>query len=365
VNGSGRPIVLQMLPLPDPVGERLLAEHVELRTVSRPDAETVLTEGQGAVVLIARSGVMTVDRAVYDGIPSLAIVSSTGSGADCFDVPAATERGIPVLHNPGLAPGAVAEYVLGAMVVLTRRLLTATAFLRGGGDWSRRLSQDEADLRAGVPPRGRELADLTLGVLGFGHIGRDVARRARAAFDMDVLAYDPVVDAATITSTGVRAAARFEDLLAEADIVTLHVPLAAATHHLLDAAAFALMKPGALVINAARGPIVDEAALLAALTSGHLGGAAIDVFDPEPPAPGNPLLNCENVLATPHIAGATSNALQRLSQGAATAVLGALRGERPPRMVADVWPPARLDPARWPLAPSTPNPSTPNPSTPN
>jgi len=272
-------------------------------------------------------------------------------------VAAATERGIPVLHNPGLAPGAVAEYVIGAMVVLTRRLLTAHEFLRGGGDWTRRLSQSEADLRAGVPPRGRELADLTLGVIGFGHIGRDVARRARAGFDMDVVAYDPVVDAATITATGARAAARLPDLLAEADIVTLHVPLTAATHHLMDAAAFALMKPGALLINAARGPIVDEAALLAVLTSGHLGGAAIDVFDPEPPAPGNPLLDCENVLATPHIAGATRDALQRLSEGAATAVLGALRGERPPRMVADVWPPARLDPGDWPLGSPAPGPS--------
>ncbi len=341
-----RPIVLQALPLPDPVGERMLAEHVELRTASRPDPATLVREGRGAVALIARSGIPTVDGAVYDGIPTLAVVSSTGSGADCFDVPAATERGIPVLHNPGLAPGAVAEYVIGAMVVLARRLPQAHAFLRDGGDWSRRLSEDEADLWAGVPPRGRELSGLTLGVVGFGHIGRDVARRARAAFGMDVVAHDPAVPADVVRSEGVRAA-DLDGLLGQADIVTLHVPLMPGTRHLLDARAFGRMRPGALLINAARGGIVDEAALLRALDDGRVGAAALDVFDPEPPASDNPLLSHPRVLATPHIAGATRDGLETLSRGAAAAVLDVLRGERPPRMVSDVWPPARLH--AWPL----------------
>lgn len=345
-----RPIVLQAMPLPDPIGERLLAAHVELRTASRPDPHTLVSEGQGAVALIARSGIPTVGGTVFDGIPTLAVVSSTGSGADCFDIPAATERGIPVLHNPGLAPGAVAEYVLGAMVVLARRLPQAQAFLRGGGDWARRLSEDRADLEAGVPPRGRELAGLTLGVIGYGHIGRDVARRARAAFDMDVVAHDPAVDADGVRATGVRAAEDLDDLLSQADIVTVHVPLAAATRNLLGAEAFRRMRPGTLLINASRGGVVDEAALLEALDTGSVGAAALDVFDPEPPRPDNPLISHRNVLATPHIAGATRDGLETLSRGAATAVLHALRGHRPPRMVSEVWPPIRFGPGQWPLA---------------
>jgi phosphoglycerate dehydrogenase-like enzyme len=346
---SDRPIVLQLLPMLHPVGDELLADWVELRTASRLDRDTIIREGQGALALIARSGTPTVGAEIYDGIPSLAVVSSTGSGADCFDIAAATERGIPVLHNPGLAPGAVAEYVIGAMVVLARQMPQADRFLRNGGDWSKRLSTEPADRRSGVPPRGRELADRTLGVVGFGHIGRDVARRAQAAFGMSVMAYDPQVSKHEINSAGARHASGLNDLLAEADVVSLHLPLLPTTRHLINADSFGRMKPDALLINAARGGVVDEAALHDALRSGRLAGAAIDVFDPEPPDPANPLFALDNVLVTPHLAGATHDALGRLSRGVAEGLLLALRGIRPPRMVADVWPPARLEVDRWPL----------------
>jgi phosphoglycerate dehydrogenase-like enzyme len=329
----------------DRAAEKALGRVVDLRTVSRQDEATVMAEGQGAVALIARSGGIRVGAPVFDALPSLAVVSSTGSGADCFDVEAATARGIPVLHNPGLAPGPVAEYVIGAMVLLARRLLDGDRWLRAGGDWSLRLNGDATRSL----PRGRELAELTLGVVGFGHIGRDVARRAAAAFGIDVVAYDPVVAADELRRAGVRPAADLDQLLAEADIVTVHVPLMPATQHLIDADALKKMKPGAFLINAARGGVVDEGALVDALHDGPLAAAAIDVFAAEPPAKDHPLFGLDNVLVTPHIAGASQEALARLSQGVVDGILAALHGQRPPRMVADVWPPARLDPAAWPL----------------
>jgi D-3-phosphoglycerate dehydrogenase len=139
-------------------------------------------------------------------------------------------------------------------------------------------------------------------------------------------------------------------LLSQSDIVTLHVPLVEATRNLIDSVAFTQMRQGVLIINAARGGVVDEVALIDALATGKVAGAAIDVFDQEPPRKDNPLFRHPTVLATPHIAGATRDALRRLSVGAAAGILTALSGGRPPRMVDDIWPPARLIVEHWPVA---------------
>jgi phosphoglycerate dehydrogenase-like enzyme len=342
--------VLQLLPMLDEAGTRALEPHVDLWTVSATDVDTICSEGQGAVALISRSGTTVVGGEILDRLPTLAVVSSTGSGADCFDVRAAADRGVPVLHNPGLAPGPVAEYVIGAIITAVRRLFENDRYLRSGGNWMQRLSQTPEAQAAGVPPRGREVSGLTLGIVGYGHIGRDVARRAQAGLDMDVVVYDPALSPEEVAATGVRAVDDLHELLAQSDVVTLHIPHLEATHHLIDANAFKAMRPSAFLINAARGGVVDEQALILALADGHLAGAAIDVFEAEPPAADNPLFELPNVMVTPHIAGTSAEGLERLSVGVADGILRALRGQKPERMVLDVWPPARLDPDSWPLA---------------
>lgn len=336
-----RPVVIQCFPMMHPVGEELLRQHVELRTASSPDAATVIREGRGARAMIGRSPAR-IGADVLDALPELFVVSATGSGADWVDIQACRDRGIPVLHNPGVAPTPVTEYVLCTMVALYKRLREADAFLRSGGDWE---PKDRF--------RGREVTGRTLGLVGFGAIGRDVARRARAAFDMTVLAYDPAVPDSRFAELGVERAPRIEDVFERADIISLHIPLLPETRGLVDASLLARCRPDAVLVNASRGGVVDEAALVQALRDGRLSAAATDVFDPEPPRPDNPLFELPNVMVTPHMAGLTVDSTIKLSTAVATNLLAALRGERPPHIVnPDAWPPRRLDAAAqpWPLA---------------
>jgi D-3-phosphoglycerate dehydrogenase len=338
---SGRPVVIQCFPMMHPIGEELLGEHVELRTASSPDPATVIREATGARAIIGRSPAR-IGAEVLDALSDLFVVSATGSGADWVDIQACRDRGIPVLHNPGVAPTPVTEYVLCTMVALYKRLREADAFLRSGGDWE---PKDRF--------RGREVSGKVLGLVGFGAIGADVARRARAAFDMTVVAYDPAVPGDIFTALGVERADRIDEVFERADIISLHIPLLPETRGLVDATLLARCRPDAVLINASRGGVVDETALVEALRSGRLSAAATDVFDPEPPRPDNPLFELPNVLVTPHIAGLTVDATIKLSTAVATNVLAALRGERPPHIVnPDAWPPRRLVPAQdWPLAP--------------
>ena len=276
---------------------------------------------------------------IFDALPELAVVSASGSGADCFDIAAATERGIPVLHYPGVAPIPVAEYVMAAILILGKRLREADDYLRTGGGW------EPKDRFLGLEAAGR-----TLGIIGFGAIGRDVARRAVLGLGMRVLAHDPGKPAEIFRSHQAECAS-LDDLLRSSDFVSLHVPFRAANRHLLGAPELHLMKRSAFLINTARGPVVDEAALIAALSTGEISGAAVDVFDPEPPATDNPLFALPNTLVTPHIAGLTTSGMARLSAEIAARVLGALRGEKPDHLVnPEVWPPRRPLPQWQPAA---------------
>jgi D-3-phosphoglycerate dehydrogenase / 2-oxoglutarate reductase len=336
-----RPVVIQCFPMMHPVGEEILGRHVELRTASSADPATVIREGQDARAMIGRSPAR-IGADVLDALGDLLVVSATGSGADWVDIQACRDRGIPVLHNPGVAPTPVTEYVLGAMVMVYKRLREADAFLRAGGDWE---PKDRF--------RGRELTGKVLGVVGLGAIGGDVARRARAAFDMTVLAYDPGVRDPRFAEIGAERVDRIEALFERADVISLHLPLLPETRGLIDAAVLAHCRPGAVLVNASRGGVVDEAALVDVLRSGRLSGAATDVFDAEPPRADNPLFQMPNVVVTPHIAGLTVDATIKLSTAVAENVLAALRGERPPHIVnPEAWPPRRLDASvqGWPLA---------------
>ena len=257
------------------------------------DPRDLVAAVDGADVLLTHLAPVTAD--VLDaGRGTLRAVGITRGGPVNVDLEAATRCGVPVCYLPGRNLGAVAEYVVGLMIALTRNVVAGDRELSGGrwdGGW----------FRYGLT--GPELSASTIGLIGLGAIGARVARLV-SAFGASVLAYDPYADAATAAACGARLTS-FEGVLAGADIVSLHARLTDESRAMFDQNAFAAMKPGARFVNTARGELVDEHALDAALESGHLSGAALDVFFPEPPSADNPLLARGNVIVTPHLAGAS------------------------------------------------------------
>lgn len=241
----------------------------------------------------------------------LKVISRTGVGYDAIDVPAATERGVLVCIARGSNDRSVAQYAMALLLACARGVLQNHQAVREGR-WDR------------VP--GDELTDRTLGIIGLGAIGKRVAVRARA-FEMEVVAHDIVEDRDFAAAHGVRYLP-LEEVLRVADYVTLHCALTPENRHLINAERLALMKPGAWLINTARGGLVDEAALYQALTSGRLAGAALDVFEREPPW-GSPLLSLPNVILAPHVAGITRQSLERMVTMAVESTLRVLRGEPP------------------------------------
>jgi D-3-phosphoglycerate dehydrogenase len=233
-----------------------------------------------------------VTRRLIAAAPRLRWVGRAGAGLDTIDVAAAKERGIEVMNVPGANSIAVAELVFGLLLALFRKLPEADASLRRG-EWLKSKLM------------GRELRGKTLGIVGVGKIGRAVARRA-LAFEMRCLGHDPLVAPDSMKAAGVEPAT-LESLLAQADVVTLHLPVTPETKKMFNAARIASMRKGAVLVNAARGDLVEEAALLEALQSGHLAGAALDVFAVEPTG-ANPLLALPNVVASPHIGASTREA---------------------------------------------------------
>ena len=253
-----------------------------------------------------------VNAALLSRAPKLRVVGRLGVGLDNIDVAGCEARGIDVIPATGANALAVAEYVVCTVMML----------LRGA-------YQSSAEVAAGKWPRsalgeGRETAGKTLGVVGFGGIGRRVAKLAQG-LGMKVLATDPAIaaDAPVWRESGV-AYRGLDDLLVESDAVTLHVPLAPETQHLLSAGRMARMKRGAVLINTARGGVIDEAALADALAGGHLAGAALDVFEAEPLPAGSPLAGAPNLVLTPHIAGVTRESNARVSTLIAAKVAQAL-----------------------------------------
>jgi D-3-phosphoglycerate dehydrogenase len=244
--------------------------------------------------------------------PRLEIVARAGVGLDNVDVAAASAAGVVVSYTPQANAVSVAELAMGLMLALARKIPAADRDVRAGG-WDR--------LRF----TGTELAGKTLGLVGFGRIGRMTAERARA-FGMKLLAYDPAVEADSPAARDLGARlVRLDDLLEEADVVSCHAPLTADTARLFDASRFGRMKPGATFINTSRGEIVDEAALLAALQSGRLGGAALDVRQTEPPGP-TPFDALENVVLMPHVGAFTAEAQRRTIEAVCRDVTAVLAG---------------------------------------
>ena len=245
----------------------------------------------------------------------LKVVARFGIGLDSVDVKAATELGIVVTNTPGANKVSVAELALGLMFCLARQLPQHDARTKAG--------KGEGNV-------GFELCGRTLGVIGMGHIGKEVARRA-VCLGMQVVAHDPYWDEQHAQEHHIKRSSK-EQVLQLADMVTLHVPLTPETARFISQDELAMMKPGSFLINTARGGLVDDEALYAALTSGHLGGAALDVFTEETPT-GSLMLGLDNVVLSPHIGGETVESYENMSGMAAENVIAVLRGECPPNIV--------------------------------
>lgn len=254
----------------------------------------------GATGLIA--GIEPLTGRVFQSAPHLKVISRCGAGLDSVDLEAARQHGITVLNTPEAPAQAVAELTMGLILTVLRQ-----------------IGQIDQAVRTGEWPRtqGRLLAAQTIGIIGLGHIGRRVARLCQA-FEAPVIAHDPF---ASEVPSGITLLP-LEQLLATADIITLHLPYSPATHHLLNAQAFAAMKPEAIVINAARGGLVDETALLAALQAGKVSAAALDVFEQEPYH--GPLIECGNAILTSHVGSLARESRQRMEIEAAENLLQGL-----------------------------------------
>ncbi|MEX0921711.1 MAG: hydroxyacid dehydrogenase [Rhodovibrionaceae bacterium] len=269
-----------------------------------------------ASVLVVRT--FPTDNALFEAAPGLRAVVKHGSGVDNIDVEEATRRGIQVANTPGGAnASSVAEGAVALMLAALRQIRRMDLEVRAG-NFDCRWTTVLDDLSGG-----------TLGIVGLGQIGRNVARICRQGFDMRTVGFDPALDAQTMAALGLEKMDTLEELAAEADVISVHVPLSEATRNLVDAAVLRVMKPSAFLVNTARGGVVDETALIAALKEGRIRGAGLDVFEQEPPQADNPLLSMDSVVLSPHVAGVTQASMRGMSMSVADTVAAILGGETP------------------------------------
>src|ERR1700760_1138215 len=258
--------------------------------------------------------------------PNLLIVSSNGAGFDPVDVEACTRAGVVVVNQSGGNAHSVAEHALGMLLTLSKRIIEADRALRRDRDINRNALM------------GTEAQGRTIGIVGIGNVGRRIAELCKGLLGMDVLAYDPYLSASEIAARGAEKV-ELDDLLRRSDYVSINCPLTKESRGMIGGREFSLMQPHAYFITTARGFIHDEDALLEALRQKRIAGAGLDVWSKEPPPPEHPLLQFDNVLASPHTAGVTIEARQNMGRIAAEQVLDTLDGKRPPRIInPEVWP---------------------------
>ena len=318
----------------DPVAERMLgaAEHIALQRLefAQPraelDAAMASAHGYHALPRVEIREPWFCDAALLKRAPSLLAACSTGAGYDVIDVEACTAAGVIVCHQSGTNKEAVAEHALGMMLALSKKFAQADKVLRRGAEPDR------------FTLTGSDIRGKTLGIVGIGQIGTRLAELCNGLFGMTVLAHDPYLTDEEVKARGARKVP-LEELLERADFVSIHTPRNAETMGMFGAAQFARMKPTAYFIQTARGGIHDEAALAEALEAGRIAGAGLDVFLKEPPPASHPLLRFENVIASPHTAGITHEALHDMAAGAAAQWIAIFRGEVPTRLVnPKAWP---------------------------
>lgn len=304
-----RPVVV----VADPVAESglaLLRPRAEVKITAGSAPEATLVALKTADALLVRSETK-VTAAMLDGAPRLRVIGRAGAGVDTIDVEAATRHGVVVVNAPGGNAAAAAEHTIALMFALARRVAAADASMKRG-EWARSRYV------------GLELNGKTLGLVGLGRVGHEVARRARG-LDMRVLVYDPYVGGDAMKRFGYEPC-ELDDLLPRCDVVSLHVPLTETTRGILNAQRIAQMRPQAFLLNCARGGLVDQQALIAALDAERLAGAGIDVWPQEPVSPDDPLPRHPKVVATPHLGASTVEAQENVSMLVAQEVLAVLDG---------------------------------------
>ncbi len=319
---SDRCLVVQPIH-PDGVA-RLQAAGIDVALASAPDMATIAREIVGATAAITRNAGL--DRRAIDAAPRLRVIGNHGVGLDPVDVARATELGVCVVSTPGASTQSVAELAVALALAVAKQLPSAQRATRAG------------DFGFKYHSAIRELHDKVVGVVGFGRIGRRAAEIFAAGFQMHPLVYAPSASGEAIAAVGGRRAHALRDVLERSDVVTLHVPLRDETRHLLGAAELARCKPGAILVNTARGGVVDEQALVDALRSGRLAGAGLDVYATESMPSDHPLFALDNVVLTPHVGGSSLEAARRTALQVADQVIDVLAGRRPAHLVVpEVW----------------------------
>ncbi|MDK1491289.1 hydroxyacid dehydrogenase [Sinorhizobium sp. 7-81] len=295
-----------------PDAEAMLKAAGDLRVASAPDPETLLREGEGAEVVIVRA---PIPPAFFGNVPALRAAVRHGAGLDMIPYDAATAAGVLIANVPAVNAPTVAEHVYMVMLALLRQFRPMDRDLRSDG-WNAGRARSE---------RAHDLAGRTIGIVGMGNVGKAVFRIAKYGFGLDI-----VVNSRSPAS--VPDGARFlslDDLVSIADIVVLCCPLTPETTGLMSRERIARMKPGAILVNVSRGPVVDDAALIEALKAGRIGGAALDVFSTQPVPLEHPYFRLDNVIVTPHLAGITEESMMRMGTGAAAEAIRVLKGGLP------------------------------------
>jgi len=291
-----------VVELPSEANEKTLQSYAE-------EVDALLTRGS-----------VKVTRKFMEAASRLRAVAVHGVGTDHVDLKAAADHGIVAFNTPTALTETVAELTVALLLALIRRVVSADKAVRRG-EWSRKYS----DLV------GSELMDKTIGIVGLGRIGAAVARRIKG-FNVNLQYYDMVERRELEKELNIRHV-DLDKLLSTSDIITLHAPLTSQTHHMISHREFSLMKNGVYLVNTARGKVIDEEALIEALHSGKVAGAALDVFEVEPPKTDNPLLSFDNIVLTPHIGASSREAMRRMATQAAEGILKVFKGETPPNIV--------------------------------
>lgn len=310
--------------LPQPIEaeavEALEQAGVGMVLAEDPSPETVrplLSDVQG---LILRTGIKITGE-LMDRAHDLQVISRTGGGLDNVEVEAATKKNIIVTSNLGVNTSSVVEHALALMLALVKQIPTM----------DRAVRDEEFKIRYKSLPR--DLRGKTLGLLGFGRIGSELGRSCRELFNMQVISHDPYVpEPARAVCKGQVEFVEREELFGRSDVLSIHVPLTETTHHAVGEQALALMKPSSIIINTARGPIIDQSALFHALRNRKIGGAGLDVFEQEPVARDNPLLGLDNIILTPHSAALTKECVIRMAVEAVNCTLAVFSGRVPPNV---------------------------------
>ena len=296
-----------------PAGIEWMSERAEVIRWDDPRCSHWHDQAEGLMIRTARVTAQDFARA-----QKLRVVSKQGVGINSIDVQAASSHGITVCNTPGINRVAVAEMTMALVMNLARRVSLQDRLIRAGTPFNRNHHL------------GLELTGKTVGIIGMGHIGTEFARKMWGAFESKLLAYDPFQPRPEWKDWPHQRVSSLAEVLTNSDVVSLHVPYTPSNHHLINAHALSLMKPGALLVNVSRGGLIDEQALFQALSEGRLGGAALDVWEEvEPPRPNHPLLSLPQVIATPHAAGSTTDTQRASSMAVAQQLWHVLQGGEP------------------------------------